>query len=188
MKKMETIQKKIVTRNGKFFVMSEDGSKKLGGPYDTKDEAVNRLRQVEGHKMGKSEELKVTADFIKAEPTKQIVYGVVLEPDVIDSQGDIIKADEIERAAHAFMEKSQVIGNQHSEVAKAVVVENYISPMEFTLGEETVRKGTWIMAVKVLDEELWEGVKKGEYTGFSIGGRGVRTKVEIEQESSTENE
>lgn len=47
------IEEKIVKRNGKFFVMSEDGTKKLGGPFDTRDEAVKRLSQVEGKKKQK---------------------------------------------------------------------------------------------------------------------------------------
>lgn len=37
----------IVKQNGKYHVKSEDGSKNLGGPYDTHEEAVKRLRQVE---------------------------------------------------------------------------------------------------------------------------------------------
>lgn len=41
----------IVQRAGKWHVYSETAPRKhLGGPYDTKAEAVERLRQVEGHK------------------------------------------------------------------------------------------------------------------------------------------
>ena len=32
---------------GGWIVVSEDGKKKLGGPYKTREEAVRRLRQVE---------------------------------------------------------------------------------------------------------------------------------------------
>jgi phage gp29-like protein len=38
---------KIVERDGKFFVYSEDGSKPLGGPYDSRKAAEDRLHQVE---------------------------------------------------------------------------------------------------------------------------------------------
>jgi len=41
---------KIVQRDDGWHVVSEDESKNLGGPYATKEEAVERLRQVEGHK------------------------------------------------------------------------------------------------------------------------------------------
>jgi hypothetical protein len=32
------------------------------------------------------------------------------------------------------------------------------------------------MAVKVQDPDLWQAVKKGEITGFSIAGQGERTE------------
>lgn len=37
----------IVKQDGKYHVKSEDGSKNLGGPYNTKEEAVKRLQVVE---------------------------------------------------------------------------------------------------------------------------------------------
>ncbi len=44
------IIEKIVKRNGKYFVMSEDGKKSLGGPFDTKGQASKRLGQIEHFK------------------------------------------------------------------------------------------------------------------------------------------
>ena len=44
------IQEKIVKRNGKYFVISEDGSKKLGGPFASRTQAVERLQKVEHFK------------------------------------------------------------------------------------------------------------------------------------------
>lgn len=43
------------TKQGTYVVMSEDGSKMLGGPYKTEDEAKKRLQQVEyfKHRGGK---------------------------------------------------------------------------------------------------------------------------------------
>ncbi|RLF28616.1 MAG: hypothetical protein DRN14_03850 [Thermoplasmata archaeon] len=43
----------VAKRDGKWYVLSEDGSKILGGPYDTKAEAVKRLRQIEYFKNNK---------------------------------------------------------------------------------------------------------------------------------------
>lgn len=37
----------IVKENGKYYVKSESGDKNLGGPYNTREEAVKRLQQVE---------------------------------------------------------------------------------------------------------------------------------------------
>jgi hypothetical protein len=37
----------IVKQGDKFYVKSEDGSKNLGGPYETREQAAKRLREVE---------------------------------------------------------------------------------------------------------------------------------------------
>jgi len=34
-----------------------------------------------------------------------------------------------------------------------------------------------VMAVKVHDPGLWQAIKKGEITGFSIGGHGTRIPI-----------
>lgn len=38
---------KIVERKGKFYIYNKDGTKKLAGPYDSKKEALKRLREIE---------------------------------------------------------------------------------------------------------------------------------------------
>jgi hypothetical protein len=42
--------------------------------------------------------------------------------------------------------------------------------MDFTMGQESVKKGSWIIAVKVNDDKLWSDVKSGKLTGFSVAG------------------
>ena len=42
------------------------------------------------------------------------------------------------------------------------------------IGGVRLRKGTWLLAVRILSDELWEQVKGGELTGFSIGGSARR--------------
>ena len=106
---------------------------------------------------------------------QQIVYGVVSEPDTIDLQGDRLSKEEIVKACHKFMLTSQRIGKEHEGPAKADIIESYIAPMDFTCGGQTVRKGSWVMAVKIHDPELWSAVKNGDITGFSIAGTGERT-------------
>jgi len=106
---------------------------------------------------------------------QQIVYGVVSEPNVIDLQGDRLSESEIRKACHKFMQTSQRIGKEHSGPAKASIIESYIAPTNFKCNGQKVRKGSWVMAVKIHDPSLWQAVKKGEITGFSIAGTGTRT-------------
>lgn len=121
--------------------------------------------------------MELEATIIKADNEKQLVVGVVLEPDSEDAQGDIIKADTIEKAAHDYLVKSRTIYNSHSSLAKCEVVESYIAPSDFYLNGQTVKKGSWVMACHISDPQMWKGVKSGDYTGFSIGGVGSRKVV-----------
>ncbi|WP_144609629.1 XkdF-like putative serine protease domain-containing protein [Bacillus cereus] len=116
--------------------------------------------------------------ILKTEEEKQLVTGVVYEPDVEDSHGDKMTAEEIEKAAYTFMENYQHIDKQHDEIAgKGTVVENWIAKSDMTVGEQEVQAGTWLMTVRVDDADTWEEIKKGEVTGFSMGGFGERVEI-----------
>ena len=120
----------------------------------------------------------IYADIIKADVEKQLVYGIVLEPGSVDAQNDTISTDEIERAAHVYLQDSRVIGESHKAKAKANVVESYLAPIEFTLGGQNVTKGTWVMAVKINDDKMWNSIKEKKFNGFSIGGFSKRIPVD----------
>ncbi|MEN3130529.1 MULTISPECIES: XkdF-like putative serine protease domain-containing protein [Bacillus cereus group] len=116
--------------------------------------------------------------ILKTEEDKQLVTGVVYEPDVEDTHGDTMTAEEIEKAAYTFMENYQHIDKQHDEIAgKGTVVENWIAKSDMTVGEQEVQAGTWLMTVRVDDADTWEEIKKGEVTGFSMGGFGERVEI-----------
>ncbi|MEK5013653.1 XkdF-like putative serine protease domain-containing protein [Bacillus sp. FSL L8-0315] len=116
--------------------------------------------------------------ILKTEEEKQLVTGVVYEPDVEDSHGDKMTVEEIEKAAYTFMENYQHIDKQHDEIAgKGTVVENWIAKSDMTVGEQEVKAGTWLMTVRVDDADTWEEIKKGEVTGFSMGGFGERVEI-----------
>lgn len=107
---------------------------------------------------------------------ERFVLGAVLEPDTVDSQKDFYTAESIRDAAHSFMEHYQALGKQHSEIVtgKLKILESYLAPSTFEMGEETIKKGTWLLAIRVADDDLWDQVKKGDFTGFSIGGAAYR--------------
>lgn len=114
---------------------------------------------------------------------EKIVYGVVLEPtkelNKPDSQGDIYSAQEVRQACHKFMEDYRTMGLQHREEAgdRVKILENFIAPCDLTIDSKFVHKGTWLLCARVVDQELWGKVKKGEITGFSIGGIANRKRV-----------
>ena len=117
---------------------------------------------------------------------KQLVYGVVLEPNTMDSQDDFMLPDQVEKAAHRYMKKalrgkSSVTKLQHKTKAffknkpSVVPVESFVAPVDFTYdGKEYVKAGSWVMVMHVEDPGLWQDFLDGKYTGFSIGGDGIR--------------
>jgi site-specific DNA-adenine methylase len=108
---------------------------------------------------------------------ERYVLGIVLEPETVDAQDDIYSAAEIRDAAHQFMEQYQNIGLMHRGLVngRVKILESYLAPTSFTLDGAQVRKGTWLLAVRVLDDDLWAQIKSGELTGLSMGGSAVRT-------------
>jgi site-specific DNA-adenine methylase len=114
----------------------------------------------------------------KAEGEKRLVTGIVLEPGTpmeTDAHNDFIRAPAIERAAHRFLaayNRRTRMGVMHAVFGELGIelVESYIAPVDMKLGGQDVKKGSWVMTVRVLSDDLWRRVKNGSITGFSIGG------------------
>jgi Putative phage serine protease XkdF len=112
---------------------------------------------------------------------KQIVYGIVLEPETTDTQGDIYSANEIENTAHRYLEEFQTVGHMHQTMldeSSVRVCESYLAPCDFEMGGQKVKAGTWIIAMHVLNDALWQQIKSGDLTGYSIGGYGQRVPLD----------
>jgi len=107
---------------------------------------------------------------------ERYVLGIVLEPETVDAQQDIYSAAEVREAAHTFMQKYRNVGLMHQGLVneKVKILESYLAPVAFTLDGTQVRKGTWLLAERILDDDLWAQIKSGELTGLSIGGSAVR--------------
>jgi len=107
---------------------------------------------------------------------ERYVLGIVLEPETVDAQDDIYSAAEIRDAAHRFMEQYQNIGLMHRDLVngRVKILESYLAPTPFALDGAQIRKGTWLLAVRVLDDKLWTQIKNGELTGLSMGGSAAR--------------
>ncbi len=106
---------------------------------------------------------------------ERTVFGVVLEPEVVDAQGDIYSEEEVRNTAWKFMERYQQFGLMHVTIEPMILpLESYCAPVDMDINGRKVRKGTWLLRVRVLDDTMWEAVKAGALTGFSIGGSAIR--------------
>jgi len=117
---------------------------------------------------------------------QRLVLGVVLEPGVEDADGDLYTPAEVEKACHRFNLAYFHKGSAATDLKHAIPapegvipVESYVAPSDLVikgpLGKHKVRKGTWLMMMHADDDDVWDGIKGAEYTGFSIEGTGLRT-------------
>lgn len=95
----------------------------------------------------------------KKNSDQRIVEGVA-SSEALDSQGEVVKFEAIERALPGYMKFANVREmHQPSAVGKAL-----------SASIDKAKKALYITA-KVVDPIAWEKVKEGVYNGFSIGGR-----------------
>jgi hypothetical protein len=108
----------------------------------------------------------------KAKDEEHIVCGIVYEPNTVDAQGDRASAEEIRKAAYYFMENIQVFKVNHKgNPAKIRPLESYIAPVDFEINKKDIKKGSWILTCRILDDNIWEDIKNGKLTGYSMAGR-----------------
>jgi hypothetical protein len=119
--------------------------------------------------------------IVKTDEANHYITGIVYEPLVEDAHGNYMTEAEILKAAYWFAKNGDSVDLQHSFKAldSATVVENWVAKSDFDINGETIKKGTWLIAVEVGDGDVWEAVQKGEITGFSMGGFGKYSEEDI---------
>lgn len=124
----------------------------------------------------------VETRIAKIDAVHQVAYGVVLEPrtaDNPDTQGDFYTAEDIRDACWTFNDavaKGDGFGDLMHDGTSRIgwPRESWITPVEFTLGEQLVTKGSWVMGMYYPDPDIWSRIVKGELGAFSVGGNGTR--------------
>lgn len=120
---------------------------------------------------GELEPISVNVRIVKAAKEERYILGVVMKPDDVDAHGEVTTVAEIRKAAHNFLVNGPKIGYQHEETPGGLIlIESFLAPAEFKLGTETIAVGTWLIAVRVINNKVWKAVKEGKITGFSIEG------------------
>lgn len=115
---------------------------------------------------------------------KMVLTGAVLIPQqrIYRRDGDneyyvFFSEDTIRTISEQFLSnfKNSSFTLEHSDLTnEVVIVESWIvedpdNDKSSALGLD-LPKGTWMMSVKVKDEELWNRIKSGEFQGFSVAG------------------
>lgn len=128
----------------------------------------------------KKQDTSIRSQVLKFIEDQQLVYGwayvSTLKGELsLDHSGEYIKPEELVKAATNFMLDARVAkamhtGSQIGEIVHSLPVTNEIAS---SLGLNTDKEG-WIICVKVHDPDVWEQVKSGKLSAFSIGGRALR--------------
>lgn len=148
------------------------------------------------------DELKIKEDYLKLEfdDEKKIIMGPALIPDLeilrVDDDGEqfYIKysKEQIEDIVVKFskLKDQRSINKDHkNSVTGIYIIENWLvgkndksKDYGFDLPE-----GTWMVSMKVENEELWDSIKSGKIKGFSIEGlfKFKRANTKVEQKKWT---
>ena len=124
--------------------------------------------------------MQIKTDILKQDEEQRLVYGWAYVSTVngeisLDQTQEYIRPDELVKAATKFMmdvriAKAMHQGNQVGEVVHSLPITKEIAS---SLGIETDREG-WVLAMKIHDDKVWDMVKSGKLSAFSIGGRTKR--------------
>ena len=136
----------------------------------------------------------------KADQDYVDVLGVVLEPEVVDktkqdadgsdtgAEGDIYSAAEICKAMEWWMENADqqfacfhtALGGVFVGKEDIILMQNYIAPVDFELGEQNVIKDSWLLGARVKNPTLVKAVRDGKINSWSIGANALGAIEEVE--------
>lgn len=98
---------------------------------------------------------------------EQIVYAEVLVPDTLNAYNDYSTAEHVRSMAYEFARQGYGVDVDHDKVdvagQKCYVVESFIARE----GDPDFIVGSWVVGVKITDDDLWARVLSGEINGFS---------------------
>ena len=123
--------------------------------------------------------------IIKRDDDKHFVLAPVLVPGQPDLQGDVITAEEIEKAAHTFLSEirdrdddTDIMHRIEVKKEDVAIAESWVAPINMEINDHEISKGTWMLGLTIKKDTIWNMVKDGILNGLSIFGIGKRTPVE----------
>lgn len=111
---------------------------------------------------------------------EQYVMCELLIPNTPNRYGDIMTEDGIREAAFEFARQGYGLDVNHDnedvKSSKLVVMESFIARE----GDPTFTPGSWVVGMKILDDEVWQQVLDGELNGFSYEAEVFMTPILIQ--------
>jgi hypothetical protein len=140
-------------------------------------------------KKPKTDAQKLTGCFKiqKSNDDKMLVFGwasvaITTEGEQVDDfQDDIIDPEDLENAAYDFVQFYRDGSEMHERGGVATLVESVVFTKEkqaaIGIPDGTLPEGWWI-GFRVTDTDVWDKIKDGTYSMFSIEGTAIREETE----------
>jgi hypothetical protein len=169
-----------LTSSGKKKPVSAGNS---GIPLEEDEDKKRKKKKEINESVNKS----IFVPIIKSSKQERTITGVVLQPEVVDAQGDIMDKDVIRKAAHRFLSKynrATELGLMHKYFGDTgfELYESWVAPHDVTIKDTIVKEGSWLMTVFVGKDKIWKMVNDGKLKGFSIGGKAKAKGINNEKE------
>jgi hypothetical protein len=113
---------------------------------------------------------------------ERYILSAVLIPNHVDSWGTMFPPTTVKNAAFQFMINYQENKFMHMlPLGKedVSIVESYIAPIDMEIQGRLIRRGTWMMGLIIHSEVIWDHIKRGTLTGFSIGASMTNGLIKI---------
>ena len=124
---------------------------------------------------------------MKSDDDKRQVFGwgsvaVRADGEVIeDYQEDVIEIDELEKAVYDYTANFGTAGEMHERADIGKLIESVVFTKEKTAAmgiPDGILPAAWWLGFHITDEDVWEKIKTGTYSMFSIEGTGVREEIQ----------
>lgn len=111
--------------------------------------------------------------ILKSDENHKTITYVILEPESVDRNWDIITADEIIKTAHEFALNlsEKYINMNHLPNTKqhwVMFVESFVLPVPLVYGMDVVKAWSWLVAFKFYDEDLYQKVLDWDIVWVSL--------------------
>lgn len=113
----------------------------------------------------------------------RVVFGEVIVPGIPNVYADVHSEESVRNFAYGFMLNGFRFDKEHdnnSLDSRVQVVESFIARD----GDPDFIKGSWVLGVRINDDELWQDVLNGNLNGFSYQAVVRMFGVDLEGESS----
>lgn len=143
---------------------------------DEEEKLLGAIKSFIKKMSGGAQEEQKTTDVVKSvdEDKKQATFLVLkamsdeTDPDL---HGDVYYEEDVSKACHSYNTECMQANLGHLmmvEKGTALVLESYLAPVDFQLGDTYITKGSWLQVWQFANDDLWGEVKKGYWNGLSI--------------------